>query len=170
MVFSAWRFPYQCYLCICGHSSCAVFFLQASRHAFLLANIPSHEGWTFLQSTITRVPSPREGFGGLNSPRNWNMKHYKSAEFLSNFRNVKPSCTNVFFLRVSSGSNKIHKVFKPCSVVDVRGPQVFQDVRRTLQSKIIWLADCCSAPQMHLGVYSMPQRYRLVLKAADASS
>jgi len=31
---------------------------------------------------------------------------------------------------VSSGSNKIHKVLKPFSVVDVRGPQVFQAVRR----------------------------------------
>jgi len=32
--------------------------------------------------------------------------------------------------------------------------------RRMLQSKIIWLADCSSAPQMHLGVSSMLQRYR----------
>jgi len=36
----------------------------------------------------------------------------------------------VFFLRVSSGSNNIHKVLKPFNVVDVRGPQVFQAVRR----------------------------------------
>jgi len=35
----------------------------------------------------------------------------------------------VFFLRVSSGSNKIHKVLKPFSVVNVR-PQVFQAIRR----------------------------------------
>jgi len=36
-----------------------------------------------------------------------------------------------FFMRVSGGSNKIHKVLKPFSVVNVRGPQVFQAVRRT---------------------------------------
>ena len=36
--------------------------------------------------------------------------------------------------------------------------------RRMLQSKIIWLADCSSAPQMHLGVSRMPQRYRRVPK------
>jgi len=35
-----------------------------------------------------------------------------------------------FFLRVSGGSDKIHKVLKPFSVVDVRRPQVFQAVRR----------------------------------------
>jgi len=31
---------------------------------------------------------------------------------------------------VSGGSDKIHKVLKPFSVVDVKGPQVFQAVRR----------------------------------------
>jgi len=31
----------------------------------------------------------------------------------------------VFFLRVSSSSNQIHKVLKPFSVVNVRGPQIF---------------------------------------------
>jgi len=31
---------------------------------------------------------------------------------------------------VSGGSDKIYKVLKPFSVVDVRGPQVFQAVRR----------------------------------------
>ena len=36
--------------------------------------------------------------------------------------------------------------------------------RRMLQSKIIWLADCSSAPQVHLGVSGMPQRYRYVPK------
>jgi len=36
--------------------------------------------------------------------------------------------------------------------------------RRMLQSKMILLADCCSAPQMHLGVSSMPLRYRHVPK------
>jgi len=40
------------------------------------------------------------------------------------------SFNNVFFLRVSSGSNKIHKVLRPFSVVDVKGPQFFQAVRR----------------------------------------
>jgi len=35
-----------------------------------------------------------------------------------------------FFLRVSGGSDKIHNVLMPFSVVDVRGPQVFQAVRR----------------------------------------
>jgi len=30
---------------------------------------------------------------------------------------------------VSGGSDKIHKVLKPFSVVDVRGPQVYQAVR-----------------------------------------
>jgi len=36
----------------------------------------------------------------------------------------------VFFLRVSSSSNQIHKVLKPFSFVNVRGPQIFQAVRR----------------------------------------
>jgi len=31
---------------------------------------------------------------------------------------------------VSSGSNNIHKVLKPFNVVDIRGLQVFQAVRR----------------------------------------
>ena len=35
-----------------------------------------------------------------------------------------------FFLRVNGGSDKIHKVLKPFSVADVRGPQVFQAVRK----------------------------------------
>jgi len=34
------------------------------------------------------------------------------------------------FLRVSGGSDKIHKVLQPFSVVDVKGPHVFQAVRR----------------------------------------
>jgi len=38
--------------------------------------------------------------------------------------------TGAHFLRVNSPSNKIHKVFKPFSVVNVRGSQVFQAVRR----------------------------------------
>jgi len=38
--------------------------------------------------------------------------------------------TGAHFLRASSGSNKVHKVLKPFSVVDVRGPQVFQAVPR----------------------------------------
>ena len=33
-----------------------------------------------------------------------------------------------------------------------------------LQSKIVRLAYCSSAPQMHLGVSSMPQRYKHVPK------
>jgi len=36
----------------------------------------------------------------------------------------------VLFLRVSSSSNQIHKVLKPFSVVNVRGLQIFQAVRR----------------------------------------
>ena len=64
--------------------------------------------------------------------------------------------TCVFFLRVSSSSNKIHKVLKPFSVVDVRRPQIFQAVRRAKDVTI----DCTSAPQMHLGVTRMPQWYR----------
>jgi len=36
--------------------------------------------------------------------------------------------------------------------------------RRMLQSKILWLADCPPASQMHLGVSRMPQRYRHVSK------
>jgi len=36
--------------------------------------------------------------------------------------------------------------------------------RRLLQSKIIWLAECSLAPQMHLDVSSMPQRYSHVPK------
>ena len=34
------------------------------------------------------------------------------------------------FLRVSGGSDKIHKVLKAFSLVDVKGPQVLQAVRR----------------------------------------
>jgi len=37
---------------------------------------------------------------------------------------------NFFFLHVSGGSDKIYKVLKPFSVVDVRRPQVFQAVWR----------------------------------------
>jgi len=37
---------------------------------------------------------------------------------------------------VSGGSDKIHKVLKPFSVVDVRGPQVFQAVRRAKDVRI----------------------------------
>ena len=36
----------------------------------------------------------------------------------------------VLFLRVSSSSNQIHKVLQPFSVVNVRGLQIFQAVRR----------------------------------------
>ena len=32
----------------------------------------------------------------------------------------------VFFVRVSSSSNQIHKVLKPFGVVSVSGPQIFQ--------------------------------------------
>jgi len=55
------------------------------------------------------------------------------------------------FFRVSGGTNK---VLKPFSVVDVRGRRSSRQfvARRMLQPKIIWLADCSSAPQMHLGV------------------
>ena len=41
---------------------------------------------------LNSVPSPQGSFGGLSSPNkapsppNWNMKHYKSVEFLSIFR------------------------------------------------------------------------------------
>jgi len=42
---------------------------------------------------------------------------------------------------VSGGSNKTHKILKLISVVDVRGPQVFQAVRRaenvTVEGEII---------------------------------
>ena len=55
----------------------------------------------------------------------------------------------------------VHKLF---SVVDVSGPQVFQAVRRMSQSKIIWLADCSSAPQMHLGVSNKNLWYKRVPK------
>jgi len=53
------------------------------------------------------VPSPRGGFGGLilqtklQVPQNWNLKHYKLVEFLSNLnvktrcKNAKPPLTNV---------------------------------------------------------------------------
>ena len=70
------------------------------------------------------------------------------------------------WLLLAWGSNNIHKVLKPFSVVDVRGPQVFQAVRRAKDVAIVdlWLADCHSAPQMHLGVSRMPQRYRHVPK------
>jgi len=54
-------------------------------------------------------------------------------------------------LRVSGGSDKIHKVLNPFSVVDVRGPQVFQAVRR---------ADDVTIEDHMIG--------RLLLSAADA--
>jgi len=64
-------------------------------------------------------------------------------------KNLPPSLK--YFLRVSSGWNKTHKVLKRFSIVNVRGQQVLQAVRWVLQSKIMWLADCSSALQMHLG-------------------
>ena len=47
---------------------------------------------SFITPGLNPVPSPRGSFGGLSSlnnapsPRNWNVKHYKSVEFLSIFR------------------------------------------------------------------------------------
>jgi len=43
------------------------------------------------------IPDPHslvatESFGGLSTPPN--KAQYKSVEFLSNFQNVKPPCTN----------------------------------------------------------------------------
>ena len=55
------------------------------------------------------VPLPRGVLVGLAppnkspSPLNWNLKHYKSVEFLSIF-NVKPPCTNVKPPRTSAKS------------------------------------------------------------------
>jgi len=46
---------------------------------------------------------------------------------------------------------------------DRRSSRQFEG-RRMVQSKVIWLAGCSSAPQMHLGVSWMPQRYRHVPK------
>jgi len=43
-----------------------------------------------LAEGIHTVPSPREGFGELSPPPNWNMKHYKSMKFLSIFRKSSP--------------------------------------------------------------------------------
>ena len=43
---------------------------------------------------------------------------------------VTVDCIALNFLCVSGGSDEIRKVLKPFSVVDVRGPQVFQAVRR----------------------------------------
>jgi len=49
---------------------------------------------------LRSVPSPRGGFGGLSLPKqsskpsNWNTKHYKFVECLSNL-NVKPPRTNL---------------------------------------------------------------------------
>jgi len=51
-----------------------------------------------------------------------------------------------FFLRVTGGSDKIHEVLKSFSVVDVRGPQVFQAVRR---AKDVTIKDYTTAPECH---------------------
>jgi len=43
---------------------------------------------------------------------------------------INNNMADIVFLSVSGGSNKIHKVLKPFSVVDFRRPQVFQAVGR----------------------------------------
>ena len=48
----------------------------------------------------------------------------------------------VFFLRVSSSSNQILKVLKPFSVVNVRGPQIFQAVLRA-EELSLRRSSCC---------------------------
>jgi len=106
-----------------------------------------------------------------HSPKFW--KRYVNDTYPYHQSRVFANCSTIsiferhwtyFFLRVSGGSDKIHKVLKPFSVVDVSGPQVFQAVRRMSQSKITWMANCSSAQQMHLDVSSMPQRCRHVPK------
>ena len=71
-----------------------------------------------------------------------------------------------FFLPASSDSNKIHKILKPFRVVEVRDRRSSRRFggRKMLQSKIVWLAHCSPAPQMHLGVSNLPQRYKHVPK------
>ena len=60
----------------------------------------SHDCSTSYFTLMRPVPSPREGFGGhsppkkLQAPPNWNMKHYKLVEFLSDLY-VNPPFTNV---------------------------------------------------------------------------
>ena len=52
--------------------------------------------------------------------------HYMSFQL-----NARPSSSRKSLRgSLNSGSDKIHKVLQPFSVVDVRGPQVFQAVRR----------------------------------------
>ena len=67
---------------------------------------------------------------------------------------------------MSGGSDKIHKVLEAFSVVDVSGTQVFQEVRSAEDVTIEDYMIGSSAPQMHLNVSSMPQRYRHVPKRA----
>ena len=56
-----------------------------------------------------------------------------------------------FFLHVSGGSDKTHKVLRPFSAVDVRGPQAFQAV---------WRAKDVTVEDYMIG--------RLLLSATDA--
>jgi len=66
----------------------------------IISKQPSSQPWLNTKLKLVHlipVPSPRAGFGGLSSPPNqapsppnWNTKHYKLREFLSNL-NVKPA-------------------------------------------------------------------------------
>ena len=75
-------------------------------------------------------------------------KHYQNQNqrnvvWLESYYKV-PLQTSFFILRVSSGADNIHKVF---SVVDVRGPQVFQAGRRAEDESKIY--DWPTAPHRH---------------------
>jgi len=72
---------------------------------------------------------------------------------------------NVFFLRVSSGSKSTRSSsYLVLLLLRDRGPSRRFGGRRMLSSKITWLANCSSAPRMHLAASCMPQRYRHVPK------
>ena len=86
--------------------------------------------------------------------------------------NVLGKIREVFFLPVSGSSDKIHKVLKPFSVVDVRGPQVFQAIRRakdvTIEDYMIGrlLASATDA----FGCIQHAPAIQACTRAADASS
>ena len=75
-------------------------------------------------------------------------------------------------MRVGGGSDKIHKIFKPFSVDDVKGPQVFQAVQRaedvTIEEYMIGRL-LLSATDAFGCIWHAPA-VQACIKAADASS
>jgi len=85
---------------------------------------------------------------------------------------ISKGVQNFFFLRVSGGSDKIHKVLKPFSVVGVRGPQVFQAVRRAkdVTVKDYMIGRLLLGATDAFGCILDAPAVQACIKAADASS